>query len=303
MKQKKPSTVRAPNLKIVYWFGICIFLLVGLSLFFKVLTVALRSHFDGKHRFSIDIQSNSGRMIVSLEPLTSSESILKIPKDVHGTRIGKLLKIPIDGKIQLSNDYAEKLLEKKDITDSDITNFFTQTLFHYQSLDTDLTFIDLLRLFVSASTLSRPKVKVSSLVAPLNDYETDKVISALFNDSSVSQENVSIQIVNATSVSGLGNRLARLITNSGGTVVSVATSEVPVTKSRITYIGEKTYTVNRLAQILHFALVPFDASISPTPFQIDSLDTISRQPFQPHQESISDIIILIGTDDSTSVPF
>lgn len=68
------------------------------------------------------------------------------------------------------------------------------------------------------------------------------------------REKISIAIVNGTGVAGLGNRIARLITNIGGNVVSVSTSDNLISDSEILYSKENNYTARRIAQILSFKI-------------------------------------------------
>src|SRR3989344_24694 len=226
MKLGRKENATRLNLQIALWFGVCVVLLV----FF-----ALESKFDGKHRFTVDVfdVKTGEHNVISLEPLSSSASILQIAKGVRG--------LAIDGHINTKAD-SKQFFAGKEVTGLNIASVFLDSFIHSKSVVSDLTTIDLLRLIVSSYSLSTSNIKAVSLVLPIADYETDKLLSSFFLDKTISQENVSIQIINGTEIPGFGNRLARVIVNSGGTVVSITTSALPVKNSRINYVGKKTYT-------------------------------------------------------------
>lgn len=280
------------NLNVALWFGITVVFIILISLLFRFAAVLFSSKFDGKHRFTVDIQTPSAKhWLVSVEPISDTCSILQV-SGTH-TRIGKLLKVPVDGKIQLRSD--------SEISASNVAFIFLDTIYHYKSTDTNLTLVDLFRLSISAYALSPSAIKEASLTPPFNDYETDKLVSSLFKDSEIAREAVSIQVVNGTDITGFGNRLARLLSNNGGTVIAVSTAAESVQSSRITYIGHKTYTISRLSQILGYPAYPLESTdVSPTPIPLEIEPSISSNP---NQQSISDIIIVVGEDSLSSSVF
>lgn len=88
----------------------------------------------------------------------------------------------------------------------------------------------------------------------------DNLLSSIFIDDTVRNENIRLEVVNTTSYSGLGNRAARIITNIGGSVVSVASSDSPsqgcqieVSKSK-----EKSQTIQKLAKIFSCRILETD---------------------------------------------
>lgn len=282
------------NLRVVLWFGISVALIILISVLLRFAAVLFASKFDGKHRFTVDIQTPSAKhWIVSIEPISSSGSILEV-SGVRTRQIGKLLKIPTDGKIAQRND--------AEVSENTIAFVFLDTILHYKNTDTNLTLVDLLRLSISSYGLSSSAVKVSQLALPVNDYETDKLMSTFFKDSEIAREAVSIQVINGTDVSGFGNRLARLLSNCGATVIAVSTASHTVKSSRITYVGKKTYTVSRLSRILGFPTYMLDTTAVSTPTPIPLELEPSQAPID-RQQSISDIIIVIGEESASSSVF
>lgn len=109
--------------------------------------------------------------------------------------------------------------------------------------------LDCLRLFLFARGVGSSDIYQRELTGNTTDVQRYNLISLTFTDPAIRRENQSIQIVNASSTYGLGAKLANLITNIGGTVVLVSTGEV-VSKSQIAYYGKRTYTVDKLSEIL-----------------------------------------------------
>ena len=152
-------------------------------------------------------------------------------------------------------------------------------IFSYKKLDTDLTIVDLIKLFVFTKSLNDREIEERFVSEDMSEIEIDNLVGRFFRDDLIEKEGKKIQIINSTDVSGLGNRLARLVTNMGGDVILVATGDSPQKSSEITYIEDKNYTVERLSKILGFNTV------------------------ETTQRTIADIIITIGEDSLNSVSF
>jgi hypothetical protein len=105
------------------------------------------------------------------------------------------------------------------------------------------------------------------------------VISLSLTDASVYQENQTIQVINAADVYGLGSRLATLITNIGGNVVLVSTSDETIQNSKIVYSGKESYTAKKIS---------------------DYLGILTQQS---DQRGVADVIITIGRDKAGSLKF
>lgn len=277
MRKKSKKT---GNLRLAVIFGILVFLLILCSLIIKFFSVLSKSSFDGEHRFTVSVANNGlpSILVLSFAPDNNSISFLKVKGFNNQKSIGKFLKIPIDGSIKFRKQID--FLEKEDGVESILRN----SLVNLNSIDTDLTFIDLIRLWYFVKT-QPSHVIISKELEDLSkkgvnqEYAIDKLSSKLFSDYTVLSEKLTIQIVNGTNISGLGNRLARFISNNGGNVVSVLTSEKDLEKSQILYNGELFYTYKRLYKILGFPLEKSQSVV------------------------ISDVIIIIGKDSKDSPIF
>lgn len=254
MKRKKKQT-EGHTLRLAITFFVLVGLLLLGSILVKLATVIEKSHFDGTHRFTVEFttKDKSFAKVVSFAPDTRSISIVTISNGQAVPHIGKFLGVPIDAKVK--NSKETRLAARQE----DVVLELQSLLFTYGSVETTLTPIqsgltpiDILRLFLFAKEVPNSSVATREISSSLDGASIDKISSNLFVDYTLSQENISIQIINATQVSGLGNRLTRLITNMGGNVVSVVSKDESIKQSTISYTTKKTYTLQRLEKVLGF---------------------------------------------------
>ena len=143
-------------------------------------------------------------------------------------------------------------------------------LINKKSLETDLNVLDLLKLSIRSLEIDERRIK-EEYSSMKKAEATSALISSLFIDETISSEKIKIQITNATQVSGLGNKIAKYLTNMGGSVVLVSSSKEIEGESKIIYKG-KSYTVRKIAQIMDLPLE------------------------KKEMNSITDVIIIIGRD-------
>ncbi|MDP2585457.1 MAG: LytR C-terminal domain-containing protein [Candidatus Levybacteria bacterium] len=266
MKKQKESALS--NTKIAIVFFILLVFIVGISLTVKVITVLKNGQFDSSKRFTLTIANGKNIEVMSLSPDLKEIVVFKLNDNVNLVEAGRFLEIPIDGFIvQNSLDLNQK-----------VDSLFVKTILNYNKLKTNLTIIDLLKLTMLARAIPESSVNVK-MVGDANGLELDKVVGRLANDTSIEKDHQTIRIINGTEVIGLGNRLARLITNMGGNVIIVVTSDSLMKKSVILHIDEKTYTVKRLQKVLGYE--------------------VARE----ENNAISDITIVIGEDKVKNLAF
>ena len=143
----------------------------------------------------------------------------------------------------------------------------------------DITLYDILRFLFSAKNTSATNEIRDTVSLPQDDRQINQAIAALFTDQTVSSENISIQVINATDTPGMGKRLERVLTNIGGNVIAVSTQQKKETKSQIKYYGEESYTLNKIKQFLRYPVT------------------------KVNNEPIADIIIVIGADSKNAEKF
>jgi len=268
MKRKKLD-VKRNNTKIAIAFFIFVISIVFTSLLFKAVLVARQSKFDGNHRFTISVSNNKNLEIISFSPDIHSISILKLDGDIKNLKLERFLEIHIDGYVEAS------FLD----TNREVASLMSNILFSYKDIKTNLNFVDIFRLFLASRTIPSNSVLTSHISSSFPSVKVDKIVAELFSDDEIERENQTVEIINTTSVTGLGGRLARLITNMGGKVVQVSTENNLQKNSYVLYNGRKTYTVEKLNKVLGFKTT------------------------QIEKQSIADIRVVLGEDSKNPVSF
>lgn len=262
---------KGKNLKLALAFLLTVLLLILASFISKIYFIFRESAFDATHSYNVAyLQDNGKTVVISFSPSSHSIGILRMDRSVDSKKIGKTLQIPVDGVIE----GVDSNLSKEKIG-SEMQNIFLG----FDKVDTNLTIIDLARLMVFAKTVPLTSVSEKSIVLPSDQIENSVVLS-FFTDPDIVAEKSRIEVVNGTGVSGLGNRLANLLSNIGADVVLVSNSDNIQKKSKIRYCNKKNYTVKRLVEILNFKLED-----------------------RCKEATVADVIITIGTDSLQNLKF
>jgi len=267
--RKKGAKIEKHNTKIAIAFIIFVIAIVLTSLIFKAIAVVSQSKFDGSNRFTISVSNDKNLEVVSFSPNKHSISILKLDKDIKNLKVERFLKIPIDGFVRGS------FLK----TDKDVASLMSSVFFGFKDIKTNLNFVDILRLILASRTTPANNLLVYNITSSMEEQKVDKIVTELFSDDEIERENQTVEIINTTSVTGLGGRLARLITNMGGKVVQVSTENNSQKNSYVLYNGKKTYTVEKLNKVLGFKTT------------------------QIEKQSIADIRVVLGEDSKNPVSF
>lgn len=266
MVKRKKSALS--NAKIAIVFFVFLIGIIGISLVFKIISVVMASRFDDSKKFTLTVASNKDLEVISLSPGFRSIAVFKLDKNIAASKAGQFLKIPIDGIITDNSLDLNQTIE----------SLFWKTILRYRGLKTNLTIVDLVRLFLFARGIPQSAVSVMNIPPDSEKIDVNK-IARLVRDDLVEKDKQTIKIINGTDIAGLGNRLARFITNMGGDVILVETSDSPIKKSSILYIDKKTYTVERLSKILGYEVI------------------------KSVESAISDITVIIGEDKANSTLF
>lgn len=241
MTRKKKDEGRSTRVGI--YFFILILGVIFISLILKGLVIVKNSRFIDDGRFNFLISNNKENEIVSFLPQNHSVSVLKIEGSTEN--VYKFLEVPLDGEIRSVSLNLDKP------TSSIISDIF----FNFKDLKTNFTILDLFRILVFTKTTSPGNFNLRTVSANSDETAVDKISLTLFSDPKIADENLSIEIVNGTQEYGVGNRLARLVSNISGNVVLVSNSQNQEGKSRIFYSGKKMYTLRRLERLLGFELI------------------------------------------------
>lgn len=210
----------------------------------------------------------------------------------------EFLGVPVDGWIGTANSQQptanskeEVLALKNNLTSWKILLKPKDLLWTLRNLRTNLTVFDLARVWWRVKNTRFDKVYFvdlgqTSALSPLllADGSTaltadlsllDATYRGLFKDTRLAGEHILIEVLNGTGKSGLGQRIARVITNLGGSVISVANSPQKADQCQIR--GEtgvlKTFTGRRLGQIFSCKML-----------------------FEVSQDSRADLQLIIGED-------
>ena len=272
MKKRVHFENPGKSLKTFFLFASIVGLLIILSLLGKLWLVLAQSKYDSAHNFTVVVsQGNKIEQIFGFNPSSQSLSILKVNgQNVAPSTAAKVLAVPSDGQISLSSDLAGE---------GKVADVMSGALFSYPSIKTNLTLLDIGRLFFMAKSVSATNMKEKEIVLPVTDTQIDKVVKGLFTDDALVGEKVSVQIINASDVSGMGKRVERVLSNIGVNVVSVITSRKPEKLSRIEYMGEKSYTLEKISKL-------FKLPVNKT-----------------EKETIANIVIIIGRDTEKTQAF
>lgn len=257
MKQKTKNKNKSINLAL--YFGLLVAFIILVSISFKVFDIFRKSKFDGENKFTVAILNDKNAQLVSVSPKEGTISKLIIEEVKNPSDLNEL-SIPINSIINPNSDI-----------DVDPKSIFFKLILKSGSVKKDLTVVDLFRLGFYSNGISSEKVRRESLT--FSEAKEDKeIISVIFVDPVIIDEKVSIQITNSTQISGLGNKVAKYITNMGGSIVLVNTSQNTENESKIIY-GEESYTVDKLSKELGIAKEKDENRIS-----------------------ISEILVIIGKD-------
>lgn len=261
-------TKNGKNLRLAGLFVMIVLGLIVISAFFKFLLIVKNSRFDSSHNFIVSFVGKNKVEVVSFSPQNRTLSILDFDSKYNHINITKSFGIPIDGTII-----------SQDPNSSNISSILLGSVTSLGQPLKNLTVLDAFRLFLFCKTIPQNKIFDRQLSSELNDTQKSTVITLSLTDPSIYQENQTIQVINASNIYGLGTKLAMLITNIGGNVVLVSTSDEVIQDSKIVYYGKQSYTVKKISNYLGIL------------------------PQQSSQRGVADVIITIGKDKAEDPSF
>lgn len=247
MAKKKQS---GTNLRLAGLFLLLVLGLIIVSAIFKFIFLLNQSKFEGSHRIVVAfVDKNNNARVVSFSPRSKSIYILKVDSKIRPEDLQRFLEVPITGYVYTGS---------RDINQNNVSSILFKSAFSLGGTLKNLTVIDAFRLFLFSNSVSQSSVYQKELLPNLQAEQKSTILTLSFTDPEIYQENLSIQVVNATDVYGLGSRLADLITNIGGNVVLVSTADNQSNISKITYYKNISYTAKTLSRILGFPLEKTD---------------------------------------------
>lgn len=226
---RKSAQTDNKSLKMFFVFSGVVLFFVLISLLIKVIFVIQQSKFDRKHQFVLSLYQDSKiKEIIKFSPQENKTFVLDVTK--NNIEIIPDAKVDYRFDLQLGPDVAKTM---RDI------------VFRYNSVSTNLTIFDLVRLTILSHKASVEKIDSFTTVN-------------FFLDESIVSENTTIQIINGSAVAGEGKKLEDALNNLGFNVISVTTSREEEKFSKVQYTGIESYTARKLKNILGFNLEKTD---------------------------------------------
>ncbi len=263
MTKKKAIKKDNKSIKTFFLYTFIVFFVMLVSLSIKAIFVIRQSRYDGN---SLNVAITQKNRVVSILDFNSSKNSISVLKIKNSSiaigSIGQELGIIVDGKI--NSEY--------DLSGENPESILVKAAFGQDSIKTDLTIFDIARLILFSKNVSSNGRQVEEIERTAKQSEVDKIVSVLFKNDTLSTDNISIAVVNATDESGLGKRLERCLTNMGANVVAVTTPHVQEKLSRIEYLGQASRTLEKLKTVLKFPVKKID------------------------KETVAKIVIIIGED-------
>lgn len=254
----KPATVKNTHtqkgLRLAVLF--C-FLVIGIIVFSVGLRAALavKGSSFGDFRYNI--------LVNSTEP-----EIISIAKNDEDEKI-EVLEANKEDMENISAPINSVIDSKDRLTQENFKTKLIQLLFKAQS---NIPILDKLKIAIFIFRTDSDEINFIS--SPIDAHE----LSSILRDRTLSQETVPIQVINASGVSGLGNRLANTITAAGGSVVLVTSQDKAVRKSIIKY-KNSSQTFKYLSSYLGFSAEKTQLS------------------------EVADVIIILGEDSALTKKF
>lgn len=272
MKKKSAHHQSSKSLKTLYLYSFVVFLLILISLIVRGVILFEQNIFDPAHHFILAVQQKGTvKEIMSFNPQIPAVSVLNVnDKNIPYQMLAKEYGVPSDGYIQLDDSMP---------LTTDPTALMWSSFMHAATLDTNLTVFDSVRLFLmSKNVATNNEINTDITLKNQSTTNTNEITQAL-TDPDIASESISIQIINATNVTGMGLRLGRVLTNIGANVVDVSSAKDIQNKTTIAYFGDPSFTLTYLQKLLH---------VTPT--------KLTKQP-------IANIIITIGNDTRNTTAF
>jgi hypothetical protein len=272
MKKKAVQTNHDKSLKTFYLYATAVIVVILVSLVIRGIVLYQQNLFNPSRHFTLAVtQKGSVKEIISFNPQIPAVSLLKITdKQVPYASLAEEYGIPSDGYVELDDSSA---------VTTDTTALTWYAFLHSATLHTNLTFFDTARLFMLSKNVATNNESTTDIALKNQSTQTNTQIMQALTDPDISSESISIQIINASNISGMGQRLGKILTNMGANVVDVSSSQTVQKETAMAYFGDTSFTLDHLKKLLQV-----------TPKKL------TTQP-------IANIVITIGTDQAKTTTF
>lgn len=272
MGKKAAPTDPSNSLKTFYLYAWLVLSFICVSLLIRGIFLFQQNVFNPSQHFTLSvIDKGTVKEIISFNPQIPGITVLKVnDKSIPYQTLAKDFGVTSDGYLQLDNTMP---------LTTDVTALMWSSIIHNASLHTNLTIFDTVRLFLLSKNVATNNEVITDVTLHNQNIATDTQIAQALTDSDIASESISIQIINATDIAGMGQRLGKVLTNIGANVVDVSSAQNVQKKTTIAYYGDESMTLNHLQKLL---------TVTAT--------EVRTQP-------IANIVITIGTDKSNTSTF
>jgi LytR cell envelope-related transcriptional attenuator len=269
---KNAAQDESKSLKTFFLYVFVVILIILVALVVKAVLIFEQSKFDGSHDFTLAVtEQNKVKEIIAFHPQVPGISTLVIEDtNIPYVALAKSYGITPNGYIQVQNN--------SDVGE-DSTAFMWSTVIHSENWQSNLTVFDKIRLMLLSKSVTTNNKTTEEISLVNQTPQTDTVITSTLTDQEIADENISVQVINATNITGFGQRLGKVLTNLGANVIDVSTAQDMQKKTTIQYFGNDSYTVDRLEKLLGVTATK-----------------ITTQP-------IANIVVTLGTDKSNTTEF
>lgn len=234
MKNSKGSK---KNFNIAKIFILLFVLFLSASFLLKVFLLYKNSGFDGKNRYTLKLNASNSVYLLSFSPITENTEIIKVSTSVKEN----LPNIAVDSSINCNCEI------NRDNLTFELGKIFLRHGFN----SSGLTVFDGARLFLFSRSLPASSISENTISEKTDPLAKKQIEESSFIDSAIAKEGLRIEVLNASDIPGLGNKVATIISNAGGSVVMVQNAEKKEERSYIYYSEEEGYTVKKLSNLLN----------------------------------------------------
>lgn len=245
------------NLKYIKFLLVGIVVVFGISLLLRTFFGVRNSHFKG-NTYNI-ILSCKETYIIGVDKKNMQSSIISVgnlKEQLRGKgnlQVSVLVHLPITGQLVYRNTDDCPLINQDYFTYKNLYYLLTNKRIAYKNINK----YDVFKLFSIATQVHTDNNTFRIL--KLDAEEVDSQLVSLFSDEIIHNGAVTIQVVNATAIDGLGSRISTFLTNGGYNVIGLKSDSPDSQKAKISQIIvngslEKKY-IQTLQEVTGFPVV------------------------------------------------
>lgn len=231
------------------YFLLVLFLLIAGSLIVKYIQLSRASAFTQSSFTTLVVAKTP--YIVRVDSLTKTIAVVKLqpPKqnDLLTSRMGAsyVLGVPLDSIVTYKNGIDFPDFKNDFFSFSNMLRSFNPAIISYKNMNE----LDSAKLYYAANfsgmtlTILDGKNQTQSTDNNPDSYNTK--LYDLLHDTQITNEKVSVEVINSSNVSGVGSKITQMLKNGGYNVIAVRSSDER-SQSQLIYRIKPNYSVNKL---------------------------------------------------------